>query len=83
MPSRRRLIVLFGGRSAEHDVSCVSARHVLAAADTTRYEIIPVGLDRNGRWSMAETAVDALATNTLPDRLDPTGPAWDLSLIHI
>ena len=70
MPSRRRLVVLFGGRSAEHDVSCVSARHVLAAADTTRYEIIPVGIDRNGRWSMAETAVDALATNTLR----PTGP---------
>ncbi len=77
MPSRRRLVVLFGGRSAEHDVSCVSARHVLAAADTTRYEIIPVGIDRNGRWSIAETAVDALAANTLPDRLDPTGPTWD------
>ena len=77
MPSRSRLVVLFGGRSAEHDVSCVSARHVLAAVDTTRYEIIPVGIDRNGRWSMAETAVDALATNTLPDRLDPTGPTWD------
>ena len=77
MPSRRRLVVLFGGRSAEHDVSCVSARHVLAAADTTRYEIIPVGIDRNGRWSLAETAVDALAAGTLPDRLDPIGPTWD------
>ena len=77
MPSRRRLVVLFGGRSAEHDVSCVSARHVLAAADTTRYEIIPVGIDRNGRWSLAETAVDALAADTLPDRLDPIGPTWD------
>ena len=77
MPSRRRLVVLFGGRSAEHDVSCVSARHVLAAADTTRYEIIPVGIDRNGQWSLAETAVDALAAGTLPDRLDPIGPTWD------
>ena len=77
MPSRRRLVVLFGGRSAEHDVSCVSARHVLAAADTTRYEIIPVGIDRNGQWSLAETAVDTLAADTLPDRLDPSGPTWD------
>ncbi len=77
MPSRRRLVVLFGGRSAEHDVSCVSARHVLAAADTTRYEIIPVGIDRNGQWSIAETAVAALAADTLPERLDPTGPTWD------
>jgi len=40
------LVVLFGGRSAEHDVSCVSARHVLGAADLERYEIIPVGIDR-------------------------------------
>ena len=77
MPSRRRLVVLFGGRSAEHDVSCVSARHVLAAADTNRYEIIPVGIDRNGQWSIAETAVTALAADTLPERLDPTGPTWD------
>ena len=77
MPSRRRLVVLFGGRSAEHDVSCVSARHVLAAADSTRYEITPVGIDRNGQWSLAETAVDALSANTLPSQLDPTGPNWD------
>jgi D-alanine-D-alanine ligase len=55
----------------------VSARHVLAAADTNRYEIIPVGIDRNGQWSIAETAVTALAADTLPERLDPTGPTWD------
>jgi len=77
MPGRRRLVVLFGGRSAEHDVSCVSARHVLAAADADRYELIPVGIGRDGRWVLAEAAADALAAGTLPDRLDPTGPAWD------
>ena len=43
-----RLVVLFGGRSAEHDVSCVSARHVLAAADPNKYVVEPVGITREG-----------------------------------
>ncbi len=77
MSSRRRLIVLFGGRSAEHDVSCVSARHVVAATDPDRYEIIPVGIDRDGQWVLAESASEALTAGDLPDHLDPTGPAWD------
>ena len=77
MTDRRRLVVLFGGRSAEHDVSCVSARHVLAAVDTTRYEVLPVGIDRDGHWSFAQAAADALAAADLPDALDPTGPTWD------
>ncbi|MDG2429095.1 MAG: D-alanine--D-alanine ligase [Acidimicrobiales bacterium] len=77
MSNRRRLIILFGGRSAEHDVSCISARHVLAAADLTRYEVLPVGIDRDGHWSLAEAACAALAAGDLPDRLEPTGPAWD------
>ena len=47
---RIRLIVLFGGRSAEHDVSCVSARHVVAAADPRKYCVEPVGITRQGRW---------------------------------
>ena len=77
MSNRRRLVVLFGGRSAEHDVSCVSARHVLAAADLDRYEIIPIGIDREGRWAHADAAAAALSAGNLPDRLDPTGTAWD------
>jgi D-alanine-D-alanine ligase-like ATP-grasp enzyme len=59
-PERIRLVVLFGGRSAEHDVSCVSARHVLAAVDTGRYEVEPIGITRDGRWVLAEAARTAL-----------------------
>ena len=80
MVVRRRLVVLFGGRSAEHDVSCMSARHVLAAVDTGRYEVIPVGIDTNGHWSLAADAATALAdgrVEDLGDSLDPTGPSWD------
>ena len=50
------LVVLFGGRSAEHHVSCVSARHVLTAADPDRYEIIPVGIDKEGKWSLSSSS---------------------------
>ena len=43
---RIRLVVLFGGQSAEHDVSCVTASHVLAAADPQRYAVQPVGITK-------------------------------------
>jgi D-alanine-D-alanine ligase len=59
-PERIRLVVLFGGRSAEHEVSCVSALHVLQAADPARYEVVPVGIARDGRWLAAGDAVLAL-----------------------
>jgi D-alanine-D-alanine ligase len=66
---RIRLVVLFGGRSAEHEVSCVSALHVLRAADPTRYEVLPVGITRDGRWIEAGEAIAALdaAASALPD----------------
>lgn len=74
-----RLVVLFGGRSAEHDVSCVTARHVLAAADPTRYRIEPVGITRDGRWVRAHDAAAALAegADALPDALAATGEEVD------
>lgn len=45
-----RVAVLFGGRSGEHEVSLASARSVMDALDTSKYEIYPVGIDRAGRW---------------------------------
>jgi D-alanine-D-alanine ligase len=47
---KRRIVVLFGGRSAEHEVSVVSARSVLDALDPERYEAIPIGVTKQGRW---------------------------------
>ncbi|MFT4658871.1 MAG: D-alanine--D-alanine ligase [Candidatus Aldehydirespiratoraceae bacterium] len=71
------LIVLFGGESAEHDVSCTTAAHVLAAADPTRYRITPVGISTDGRWAIADAAVAALEAgpDQLPGKLDPSGSA--------
>jgi D-alanine-D-alanine ligase len=76
---RVRLVVLFGGQSAEHDVSRVTARHVLAAADPERYDIVPVGISRTGEWVRAEAAIEALAAgaDALPEALDVEGPELD------
>jgi D-alanine-D-alanine ligase len=74
---RIRLVVLFGGQSAEHDVSCTTAAHVLRAADPEKYDIVPVGISRDGSWAIAEGARAALTAGPaeLPGRLDPTGSA--------
>ncbi len=77
---RIRLVVVFGGQSAEHDVSCTTATHVLAAADQSKYDLSPIGITRAGDWVRAEEAAAILAdgTRTLPSRLDPSGPHTDL-----
>lgn len=75
--SRIHLVVLFGGQSAEHDVSCVTAAHVLAAAagDPDKYRITPIGISTSGQWALATEAAVALAKGpaALPGRLDPEG----------
>jgi D-alanine-D-alanine ligase len=72
---RINLIVIFGGQSAEHDVSCTTAAHVLRAADPAKYRITPVGIARDGRWSLATAAQRALTAgpDALPGRLDASG----------
>lgn len=57
---RIRLIVLFGGQSAEHEVSCESAYHVLRAVDPDRYDLDVVGITRDGQWVRADDAIAGL-----------------------
>lgn len=77
---RTRLVVLFGGQSAEHEISRISARHVLAAVDPDRYDIVPIGISRSGRWGLAEATLAALAAgpDALPDALEVDGPAVEV-----
>lgn len=78
LPERIRLVVLFGGRSAEHDVSRVSASHVMSAIDPDRYEVVPVGITRDGDWQLAEEAVALMADRrSLPPSIDVAGPRAD------
>jgi len=51
-PARVRVAVLAGGRSSEHEVSLASARSVVAALDPERYEVVEVGIARDGRWAL-------------------------------
>lgn len=78
-PHRTRLVVLFGGRSAEHDVSCESALQVLQAVDPARYDLVPIGITREGRWVAAAEALAVLGTGAraLPSPDDSGGPELD------
>src|SRR5439155_5723912 len=53
-----RLGLIFGGRSAEHEVSVVSAEHVIAAVEHEEFEVVPIGVTKDGVWlSTQETRV--------------------------
>ncbi|CAB5039578.1 unannotated protein [freshwater metagenome] len=70
-------MVLFGGRSAEHDISKISASHVLRAVDLARYEVVPIGITKDGAWLLAQEAADLIQqgrADELPDSLKIDGP---------
>ncbi len=58
-----RVGVLFGGRSGEHEVSLLSAASILKAIDRKKYEVVPIGITKQGRWLMGEHAQLLLAGN--------------------
>jgi len=68
MTRRTRVLLLFGGRSAEHDVSRASAVSVARALDPARYEVVPVAITKEGHWLLAGEARAALegARDALP-----------------
>src|SRR5579864_2099431 len=55
-----RVGILFGGRSGEHEVSLLSAASVLNAIDRDKYEVVPIGITKDGRWLTAEHAENLL-----------------------
>ncbi len=68
---KTRVVILFGGRSAEHEISLLSARNVLAALDRDRFEPSLIGIDRGGRWHRESERTLAAATG------DPRALALD------
>jgi len=78
-PRRLRVGVLFGGRSSEHEVSLMSARSVLAALSPDKYDIVQIGITKEGTWRVSADAVDRLieraaATGTLEGEVAGTTP---------
>ncbi|QIG50502.1 D-alanine--D-alanine ligase [Nordella sp. HKS 07] len=60
MTKKIRVAMLYGGRSAEHDVSILSAANAVKAMDRARYEIVPIAIDRSGVWRLTELEDGAL-----------------------
>src|SRR5215208_3920366 len=56
MKKRLRVALLFGGKSAEHEISLISARNVAAAMDKKKYHVIAIAIDKQGRWYFDEQA---------------------------
>jgi D-alanine-D-alanine ligase len=75
-----RVGILFGGRSGEHEVSLLSAASVLHAIDRNKYEVVPIGITKEGRWVTAGHAERLLGGGKSEKHLragdpDATGPA--------
>lgn len=60
-PRKPRVAVVFGGRSSEHGISTVTAGAVLKAIDRTKYDVLPIGITREGRWVLAADAPERMA----------------------
>ena len=67
--SRIRVAVIYGGLSSEHPISCVSAGSILRHLDPSRFEVVPVGIARDGSWLRADVdpAQLAIADGRLPE----------------
>jgi D-alanine-D-alanine ligase len=75
------LALIFGGRSAEHEISLASARFVAGALDPAKYDVLPVGLSREGRWlrprdleAALRDGLDATPCDDVDLAVDPAGP---------
>lgn len=61
--SKTRVAVVFGGRSGEHEVSVVSAKNIIEAMNKDKYEILPIGITKDGRWLTGEKAIEQFQNN--------------------
>jgi D-alanine-D-alanine ligase len=76
VPAKPRVAVVFGGRSTEHAISCVSAGNVLAALDPDEFDVVPVGITKAGGWVLTTGgATTAIEGRRLPAVTDESGTA--------
>ena len=68
MKKKLRVALLFGGKSAEHEISLISARNIVAAMDKNKYDVVAIGIDKQGRWHLDEDA--RLLRGTAPAAVD-------------
>ncbi len=77
MAEKLRVAVLFGGQSGEHEVSLVSAQGIMKAMDEERYEVIPVGITKDGRWLTGGEPMELLQSGgpSAAGQIAESGPA--------
>lgn len=81
MRKKIRVGILFGGRSAEHEVSLQSAKNILEAIDKGKYEPVLIGIDKNGRWLLPESSAFLLqAKNPRLLKLNRAGPTVTIAV---
>ncbi|MFF4958587.1 D-alanine--D-alanine ligase family protein [Streptomyces sp. NPDC001222] len=68
-PRKPRVAVVCGGRSSEHGISVVTAGAVLRAIDRTKYDVLPIGITRDGRWALTADEPERMA---ITDRRTPS-----------
>lgn len=79
--NRTTVAVLYGGRSSEHSVSCVSAGAVMSHLDSSRYHVIPVGITSSGTWTLGpEDVSDLRIVDRSMPVVDPDRPCVSLGL---
>lgn len=64
MNNRLRIAIIFGGRSGEHDVSLMSARSILEVLNPDQYDVVQIGISRQGDWFTGENVLDCLKNET-------------------
>lgn len=85
MHKKLRVGVVFGGRNSEHEVSLHSARSVMAALDKDKYEVVPIGIDKQGRWLAGSDpllALEQAADHKLLNRAPEPGVVQGAAPLH-
>jgi D-alanine-D-alanine ligase len=80
--SKIRIGILFGGRSAEHEISLLSARNIVDALDKEKYEITLIGIDKQGQWRLCDEA-DYLLHRDDPRKVQMHGMRDQVSLVPL
>lgn len=84
-PPQTTLVVIFGGQSAEHDVSCVTAAHVLRAANPQNYATVAIGISLHGTWhrpQLTQLPHGGIDPSAIPDRLIAEGEPTSPDVLH-
>ena len=77
-----RVGVLFGGKSAEHEISLISAKNVIAALDKNKYDVVLIGIDKQGRWHLREESTCLLDADH-PHRVRLVEAREGVALAHL